>query len=136
VLADGFPENFPEFWYESADCTGAPLAAENPDFPSSRFLLPQVTVHDGTGFYLNGPVVTRTVSSLGFMIAPDVTNPGSFCSTVCTGRLNGASANFTPPGNCCCYAGGSLPQSRPTVAFASFELSSLGVIPPFRVDAP
>jgi hypothetical protein len=105
-------------YYASGDCSGTPrIVEENARF--STVLLPGAVVVGTTAFYASGPVSVVTWNS-----AEDSTNP--------TDCISGGGTP-TSHGGCCTS---DFNDSVESAAAETFDLSTLGLVPPFHVEGP
>ena len=122
--AAGFPESVapppPPVFFASPGCTGQ-LFLTPPPFPPGTSMAMGVTmlIHDSVAYYALGAGATQAYASvLVFFIAP----------ATCTG------GGGTPVGSdgCCVPSAGSTTLSPA----GSFDLGTLGLVPPFHAVAP
>ncbi len=102
-------------FYESSDCSGAPLLAVD-----ARPVLHAVGLHDGVLYYRRH---TGTSTSLGSFVVLGV--DASDCAA--QGHV------FTPPDRCCCA--GALCGPQPATAAPVGTIDVGGFTPPFRVES-
>jgi hypothetical protein len=100
--------------FESADCSGQMYG-----FVSFPALFHFGSVHLGVGYYPTGPNLVRTIQSTLFFSSAQT------CAT--------AHGVVIPPDGCCTPI---TPQPDSVAAVATFDLSTLGLVPPFHVEGP
>jgi hypothetical protein len=106
--------------YEGTDCTGSPWF-QTPVFPPGLIGIAQV--HNGLAYYGAGPAMNVTIGSEAFI---------GQTASVCASRT--PPHTFIPPETCCVtYA---PPDEMSVVAALSFDLTTLGLVPPFHVVGP
>jgi hypothetical protein len=108
------------------DCSGAPMGVipNNSHFAWPGPLTPSVIVRGGIGYYPSGNSGSLVTNSLETKI------DGGICDHVLD-NLGHVIGTLTPRATCCLQAGfsGGLPM-------ATLDLSTLGLVPPFHVEAP
>ncbi len=107
--------------YVSADCSGIPLVPNAPASGSGEEISPpraQVNSATNLAYYRTGATVTRHAIS--------VLRAGLYFPTNCSN----AGGTFIQP-NLCCLA---IDYTGPTAEMTTFDLGTLGLVPPFHVD--
>ena len=123
IQTDGFPNTAGGFTFESPDCTGAPFAVA--DGPSSSLMSGSLAVRSGTGYFGQEPFEQRSAGSVISDLLFDVSE------SECTTYWHGA---FTPPEGCCLRE--TLVGPLYLAPLTAFDMSTLGLVPPFRVEGP
>ena len=120
-------------WYaESQDCSGQALVfVPSPTTPPDPLLEPPLSVRAGVAYFAVGDASTHTVhSSLG------LPSTETDCAYICSqpSASPGVGCTFIPPDRCCLtYTPGF---SGEFTALTTFDLSTLGLVPPFHVEGP
>ena len=130
VPAVFFDLNF-KGYFERTDCTGTPLLAWPSDF-ATRLVTPTfMTNVPGVLYYPAGPTVAHAASRLIHPFPPPPTVP-------CEQQSDGGT--IVPPDGCCIlvHENPQIPGFPGTVytPYATFDLSTLGLVPPFHVEGP
>lgn len=117
VNRSGFEEyGVVQLHYESDNCTGVMLLYE------SSFV-PFASTHSGKAYFGFGGAAPRVVASVG-----------QFHHTAST--CTGAGKSFIPPDFCCLHDEVNYPYSAVLAPAIVIDLATLGLVPPFRVEAP
>jgi len=141
VLPYGFyDDQTVKTYHESADCTGPPLLHDAVIAEGGTAVAHPTFLFVYQGFNLSGtayyPRVLRFSSLLGSYDLAGCSACAPFncsCAPVTTpGGCTAAGGRFTPPDHCCfAYSG----KATEVVAeIDSFDLSTLGLVPPFHVE--
>jgi len=143
VLPYGFyDDQVVKTYHESADCSGPPLlrdeliaeggtAAANPGFLSVF----QGYNLSGAAHYPTSLRFSGLLGSYDFAGCAECAPFGCSCAPLTTaGGCTGAGGTFTPPDHCCFpFSGGA---SEVVGEVGTFDLTTLGLVPPFHVEGP
>src|SRR5206468_540305 len=131
VGKSGFRDGDRVSWYaESQDCSGpALLPLPSPTTPPDPLIEPLLGVRAGVAYFAVGDASTHTVSS-SLALGSTETD----CANVCSQPGEpGVGCTFIPPDRCCVTYAPSIAFSGAFTALATFDLSTLGLVPPFHV---
>jgi hypothetical protein len=113
VDGNGFPSRV-QFVHDEPGCAGPRFRRQDP-----RRLVRFAGVADGVAYFADDPIESRAVVSV---------EESGFAAADCTSAGGTVLAN-----GFCCFASSS-PVQAPAGPVATFDLSTLGVVPPFRLE--
>jgi hypothetical protein len=136
VDANGFRgDALPSTLHESSDCTGQPLMQTDQKIPglASTAFVRGTTAHyrKGHAFHLAVASALEYVSQASECVPKCVV-----CGFVCgpSGMICGDAPSFIPPNGCCYTWKPAL--TLLVTPLATFDLTTLGLVPPFHVEGP
>ena len=127
-------------YHESADCSGPPLLRDDvvadggAAHPAFLFVYQGFNL-SGTAYYPRALRFSGALGSYDFAGCSACAPFGCSCAPLTTsGGCAAAGGTFTPPGECCFSFTGSA--SEVVADIGTFDLPTLGLVPPFHVEGP